>query len=890
MSEYKKSLIITESPYLDSRAFSDLSSLLTYIGSSEKTILISREEQVTTLTIPSNISLLFAQGGSINNSGTLTLQTTNIKADHQIFTGTGSIKFASGTVVKTSWFSSFVESVNQTSNANVTLLITKQGQITSNCTLGPNVVLKSAAPGNLLTSNTGFTLSGLKNIKCPNFQLFSGSGNFSFLDGASLDLAWFEDFPTAISLIASAKVSLTVSNSITLSSSLSIPSNISLKIKNGATIDGASTLTINGPFQGSNGCFGSSLNVVFGQGTTREVYPEWWGAKRDGITDDALSVDKAITSLLSTGGRIVLSPGDWYWLEVTPEIHEEIPNTLTISGYGATIHLCDNSPMAFNLVSLSGDQSKYIQNLIFEGFTVNAHGAGAWDTDGSTSLGNIVTSINTSTYTFPNNTSYRNIITRDIKGINLLETTFDLSVRGMEGISIGLTTTSGPTEIKDIYIENVHIEGGAAGVSISRQGNVPTNTNTWLDNIVVKNVRHEISEAKSGFYWSSNIIIGGGGRCGKVRVYNCYGKNSGDVGVEVDCAEDAIIRDTVIENPCNTPFYLTNYAEPPNYEAQRYLLDGCTVKYKNNGWPQLGQGIAVKTYSGVSNLRKLIIKNHKHISDSTPNTRSYGQYVQGIAAESLTIDGFEIKDTINFDGNYSTQDSLVCITTTDAATAISNVNADITFNNSTGTSMGFELIRETNASSLSINNVNLNLSANGTTSFKTAYLIHQAAIGATSDIFGGGGMRNVKATVNGIDFYVLYCNYYGNILGKFLVENCDFSNVSSFLGIVNIVFGCPNEVNYLKRINFRHNEYPTGFSNFKVYTISGNPQNIINKNFRKGYFLPDPSNVTKVEISYDEGSTFIPTNNVERTVLTEGMWARITRNTAFDLYLYFEDA
>jgi hypothetical protein len=89
----------------------------------------------------------------------------------------------------------------------------------------------------------------------------------------------------------------------TLTTSETVPSNITLKVENGAIIDGAGTLTINGPFEaGLYQCFGSSVTVAFGSGSVSEVYPEWWDV--DGTADE-VQINAAINSLPTTGN----SPG-----------------------------------------------------------------------------------------------------------------------------------------------------------------------------------------------------------------------------------------------------------------------------------------------------------------------------------------------------------------------------------------------------------------------------------------------------------------------------------------------------------------------------------------------------------------------------------------------------
>jgi len=91
-----------------------------------------------------------------------------------------------------------------------------------------------------------------------------------------------------------------------ISADLTIPAAISIHVPKGAILSVASgkTLTINGtlvaePYQ----IFSGDGTVVFG--TARDIYPEWWGATGNGITNDQAAFAKAINSLSS--GSILLS-------------------------------------------------------------------------------------------------------------------------------------------------------------------------------------------------------------------------------------------------------------------------------------------------------------------------------------------------------------------------------------------------------------------------------------------------------------------------------------------------------------------------------------------------------------------------------------------------------
>ncbi|MBU2395665.1 MAG: hypothetical protein KKH70_20215, partial [Gammaproteobacteria bacterium] len=252
-AEFFSDVIVT-SPngiWTDSRAYSTLNAAVAAVGANDREIVIASPQTVTTLTVPSNVRLKFLRNGSITNSGYLNIQTKNIEADNRrIFTGAGNIDFANGTVVKTGWFSNIESAFALTVNDTVTLIVSKPQTITANYSPGNNVNLKWESPGNILTVNLGVVVGNLKLIEAGNFQLFAGSGDFDFLDGTRLKLAWFNHLRSVLNWVESEEVTIVVSgtNQVSFDDVATINESFVFSSEQGQfAIDPGRILTINSP-------------------------------------------------------------------------------------------------------------------------------------------------------------------------------------------------------------------------------------------------------------------------------------------------------------------------------------------------------------------------------------------------------------------------------------------------------------------------------------------------------------------------------------------------------------------------------------------------------------------------------------------------------------------
>ena len=333
-AEFFSDVIIT-SPngiWTDSRAYSTLNAAITAVGANQRTVKVVSPQTVTSLTVPANVTLEFERDGSITNSGQLTINTLNIIADnHQIFTGSGDIDFAQGSVVKSSWFSNIDTAIALTADDSITLKITKQETLHTSVAVGNAVTLKWDSYL-MIGSAAGITLSNIGQVEAGKYQIFSGPGNFRFRDGTVLDLSWFISLRAAITHISTSAVTLVNTLPVTVDLSDTIPANITLVIKRGGilTVNGGITLVISGDLvAGPYQIFVPTGTVTLSY--VKDIYPEWYSSG----TFTKAAIDVALTAIgLTNKVTLLLRPGTWVigsnvdWSTYTNVTFKSFPGTL----------------------------------------------------------------------------------------------------------------------------------------------------------------------------------------------------------------------------------------------------------------------------------------------------------------------------------------------------------------------------------------------------------------------------------------------------------------------------------------------------------------------------------------------------------------------------------
>jgi len=216
----------------------------------------------------------------------------------------------------------------------------------------------------------------------------------------------------------------------TIDENLTVGSNFNLKPVSGAVLKVSTgvTLTLNCSIEAGLFEFIDNSGTVAGTPLVDRFFPEWFGAKRDGSTDDSPAIQECINLASTANGEVFFSSGTYVvGSTIVPKSNVHV----TGAGHPAVVKLKD----AGNVDIFSTAAS--INNLGFSNFTIDGNKA-----NNSTNGSCIVLS--------STGVSSDNIFIRGMKVFNA----------NGEGIEVGSTTAS--TLITNLIIQNNLIQNAAS--------------------------------------------------------------------------------------------------------------------------------------------------------------------------------------------------------------------------------------------------------------------------------------------------------------------------------------------------------------------------------------------------------------------------------------------
>jgi hypothetical protein len=265
---------------------------------------------------------------------------------------------------------------------------------------------------------------------------------------------------------------------------------------------------------------------------------------------------------------------------------------LTISGYGATLKLTASAPRAFDIGRTANDQT--FRNVVIEGLTVDAGNVGGRH---HVLIGGYINGSDTLT-----RLNIENVVLRDLFITNVL-TDSNTSVNHRLVVNLTCLHTSATPNgealntIKHVRCHNVVIEGGNAGINILGGSSAGVSSNILLEDIVVDGCFWRGQSVPTTGFASSGVHIGNWGFCRHIKVTNCSFENGGDVGVEVNSAEDCSISHISARNVAGVAvlFRCSNTTSGLRYRA---VIEDVAMQWDSATGSLFPRAVSVFTDSG----------------------------------------------------------------------------------------------------------------------------------------------------------------------------------------------------------------------------------------------------------------------------------------------------
>lgn len=408
---------------------------------------------------------------------------------------------------------------------------------------------------------------------------------------------------------------IAITNNQALSSNKPVLPHVTLWFANSGriTFSGGAILTVQGGMleMGLQQRFFGTGTVVFDTGFIKRVYPQWWGAKGDGATEDTTAIQAAITAVSANALAVYFVPGNYVIDALT------LPAKTNLQGDGSALTKFTRKSGASGRAM---DATADADDIILKGFELDCDfegtdgirlglsGSGAWGESGTIEDVKVRDCAGIGVHLSVDRATIRqlSVINADGGGVGTYQLKiegdvanfYDLRITGETGTTANIEFTGDNINIFGMYLDDPHLTKAVRFVG-------DNNTITGL-NIVTEDDTVTYTQL---FYFETNAI--------ENRVDNVHIEKG---------ASDTITNSVQDDELSNTISFVNTFDKYDQY--------GPTVKTFNLS-RDLSTASGTVAYTGVGFKPKVI----KIIAVDSGTTIATWGFDDGISPRSIYFDG-----------------------------------------------------------------------------------------------------------------------------------------------------------------------------------------------------------------------------------------------------------
>jgi hypothetical protein len=266
-------------------------------------------------------------------------------------------------------------------------------------------------------------------------------------------------------------------------------------------------------------------------------------------------LQSVINALGLRGGTIVLTGDDDFAWGSVPAVPAGITGRLTIRSHGrAKVVLSGTGPRFLDPASTGSTQNVTLQGIVVDAAAIKDTAEGHHLLFGNARAGVLYNQID-----------FRGVRIVGCKVLNgRVGTSSSTTHNGVYLATVHTAAGQPRNVVEDVIIDDLYVSGCLQGVGIVglKSGTWTGEPDIWIDNVTVRNLRHDIGSVPPGFAGSAHVHIGSRAQVGRVTVENVYGYGSRDVGVEINNFQDATVDNAVFEEYNGFAVFFTNHRPP----------------------------------------------------------------------------------------------------------------------------------------------------------------------------------------------------------------------------------------------------------------------------------------------------------------------------------------